>query len=46
MDDDPADWPCLEDRVVAFMADHPELDDVNDVIEALIWGEETDDDDE
>ena len=40
--EDPAPWPCLEDRVVAFMEAHPELDDLNDAIEALIWGTDKD----
>jgi hypothetical protein len=41
MDDDPADWPCLDDRVTAYMAEHPECD-LDDAIEALIWGTEED----
>lgn len=42
MDDDPAEWPCLDDRVTAYMAEHPECD-LDDAIEALIWGTEEDD---
>lgn len=39
-DFEPATWECLEDRVIAFIEAHPEIDDINDVIEALVWGQE------
>jgi len=39
MDEDPVDWPCLNDRVASYMAEHPECD-LDDAIEALIWGYE------
>ena len=41
----PAPWPCLEDRLTAFLETHPDYD-TDDAIEALIWGEEEDDEDE
>jgi len=43
--DAPAPWLCLEDRLAAFLEDHPDYD-MDDAIEALIWGEEEDDADE
>lgn len=45
MDDDPAEWPCLDDRLQAYLNEHPDSN-LDDAIEALIWGEETDDADE
>ena len=41
----PAPWPCLEDRLTAFLETHPDYD-TDEAIEALIWGEEEDDADE
>jgi hypothetical protein len=40
--DEPPPWPCFEDRLAAFLETHPDSD-IDDAIEALIWGEETDD---
>ena len=34
----PPAWPCFADEVSAVMARHPEFD-LDDAIEALIWGE-------
>lgn len=42
---EPAPWNCLEDRLTAFLESHPDYE-LDDAIEALIWGEETDDEDE
>lgn len=39
MDDDPAPWNCLEDRLTAFLESHPDYD-AEDAIEALVWGYE------
>jgi hypothetical protein len=38
----PPPWPCFEDRLAAVLDEHPDYD-LDDAIEALIWGEETDD---
>lgn len=35
----PAPWPCLEDRLTAFLEAHPDYD-LDDAVEALIWGYE------
>lgn len=35
----PPPWACLEDRLAAFLAAHPDYD-IDDAIEALIWGYE------
>ncbi len=45
MDDDPVDWPCMEDRLKAYLEQHPQCD-VEDARFALIWGEENDDENE
>lgn len=37
MDDDPVEWSCLDDRVKAYMKQHPECD-YEDAQFALIWG--------
>lgn len=36
---EPAPWPCLEDRLTAYLREHPQCD-VDDALIALIWGEE------
>jgi hypothetical protein len=41
-----AAWQSFEDRIVAFMEEHPEIDSQDDAIEALIWGQENTDADE
>ena len=41
----PAPWNCLEDRLTAFLERHPEYD-TDDAIEALIWGEQEESDNE
>lgn len=43
--DPPAPWPSLEDRLTAFMERHPDFE-LDDAIEALIWGVEDEDEDE
>lgn len=41
IDEPPPAWTCLEDRLAAFLESHPDCD-LDDAIEALIWGEEND----
>lgn len=41
--DPPPAWHCLADDIEAVMSSHPEYD-LDDAIEALIWGEGDDDD--
>lgn len=43
--DPPPPWVSLEDTLTAFLESHPEYD-LNDAIEALIWGEREDDENE
>ena len=38
----PPPWTSYDDILTAFLESHPEYD-LNDAIEALIWGVETDD---
>lgn len=40
----PPAWECLQDRVSAFLESHPDFD-LDDAIEALIWGEGDSEDD-
>ena len=37
-DEPPPAWHCLADEVEAVLTSHPEFD-IEDAIEALIWGE-------
>ncbi len=39
----PPAWECFADRVTDYISTHPECD-LDDAIEALIWGEGDDDD--
>ena len=41
----PPSWPCFADEVAAVMTSHPEFD-LDDAIEALIWGMEEDNEDQ
>lgn len=43
--DPPPAWPCLADEVEAVLTSHPEFD-IDDAIEALIWGMEDEDEDQ
>ena len=38
----PPTWGCFQDRITAYLETHPELD-VDDAVEALIWGQENED---
>jgi hypothetical protein len=41
----PPSWPCFADEVAAVMSQHPEYD-LEDAIEALIWGMEEENEDQ
>ena len=41
----PPSWDCFADRVEAFLISHPDFD-LDDAIEALIWGNGEDDEDQ
>jgi len=43
--DPPPPWHCLADDLEAVMTSHPEYD-LDDAIEALIWGMEEDNEDQ
>lgn len=42
----PPTWPSLADMIDAYMAEHDDVDTIEDAIAAVIWGEEEDQDDE